>query len=356
MRKTISSALQKLNVGESVVLATIVETKGSTARKAGAKMIMFADGGFQGTVGGGLVEARTMERAIEVLKTGRSEIGHFDLSGNMLNETDMVCGGKQKILIERWDYSDGDLINLLNKAKEFFEEKKRAQLVSLITRDEGDSITIHRGLLDDNAELIECSDVFSRLIENITSKFPSFRSKPEFFESAGIQYYSEPLLSRGELIIVGAGHISYFLQRFANTVDFATYVIDDRKDLLSSDRFPFTDGLVEVDESYLNSFKGFKIDGSTFIVICTKGHSTDQVVLGQALKTGAGYIGMIGSRRKRDVIYKNLTQEGFTDADLNRVHCPVGIPIGDETPEEISVGIAAELIKCRSEMDLFNKT
>ncbi len=356
MRKTIRAAIKKLTEGESVVLATIVDTKGSTARKAGAKMLMFPDGEFQGTVGGGLIEARTIERAKEILNTGRSEINHFDLTGKALEETDMERGGTETILIERLEASDQDLINLLNKAKELLEEKKRATLISLITVNQGDSVTVHKGLVDEKDEIIFCTGAFSNLMEGMPVKISSAATKQEFSKVQAMQYYSEPLLSRGELIIVGGGHISFSLQRIASTVDFATYVIDDRSALLNWDRFPFADGLVEVDESYLNVFKGFKVDESTFIVICTKGHSTDQVVLSQALSTRAGFIGMIGSTRKRQTIYKALIEEGFSENDLCRVHCPVGIPIGDETPEEISVGIAAELIKCRSEMNSFKRS
>ena len=82
-----------------------------------------------------------------------------------------------------------------------------------------------------------------------------------------------------------------------------------------------------------------------FIVILTRGHLHDKTVLAQALKTGAGYIGMIGSQRKRDAIYRALLKGGFSKRDIDRVHSPIGLSIGAETPEEIAVSIVAEMIQ-----------
>ncbi|HKJ64369.1 MAG TPA: XdhC family protein, partial [Desulfopila sp.] len=87
-----------------------------------------------------------------------------------------------------------------------------------------------------------------------------------------------------------------------------------------------------------------------YVVIVTRGHLHDRTVLAQALRTDAGYIGMIGSRRKRAAIYTTLKNDGFTDTDLARVHNPIGLPIGADTPEEIAVSIAAELIQVRADM------
>jgi xanthine dehydrogenase accessory factor len=93
------------------------------------------------------------------------------------------------------------------------------------------------------------------------------------------------------------------------------------------------------------------IDGSSYVVIVTRGHAHDKVVLEQALKTPARYLGMIGSKRKIQIIFDRLMQEGFTQEDLDKVHSPIGLAIGAETPEEIAVSIVAELIMARAGMD-----
>jgi xanthine dehydrogenase accessory factor len=127
---------------------------------------------------------------------------------------------------------------------------------------------------------------------------------------------------------------------------FRVEVLDDRAEFARSDRFPEASG-VHVLPSFYQAMTGFPIDSAAHIVIVTRGHLHDKTVLAQALKTPADYIGMIGSRRKRDTIYKELRKEGFSDADLARVHCPIGLDIGAETPEEIAVSIVAEMISVR---------
>ncbi len=98
-------------------------------------------------------------------------------------------------------------------------------------------------------------------------------------------------------------------------------------------------------ESFNDAFSGLSVGRDDFIVILTRGHLHDKTVLAQALKTGAGYIGMIGSRRKRDAIYGALLEEGFGQRDIDRVHSPIGLSIGADTPEEIAVSIVAEMIQ-----------
>jgi xanthine dehydrogenase accessory factor len=104
--------------------------------------------------------------------------------------------------------------------------------------------------------------------------------------------------------------------------------------------------------SFEAALDGIGIGQGDYIVILTRGHLHDRTVLAQALKTDAGYIGMIGSRRKRDAIYTSLLKDGFSQADIDRVHSPIGLAIGAETPEEIAVSIVAEMIRHRASKQL----
>jgi xanthine dehydrogenase accessory factor len=124
-------------------------------------------------------------------------------------------------------------------------------------------------------------------------------------------------------------------------------VLDDRPEFASSERFPRAEQ-IKVIPSFPQAFEGLEIDRDGYVVIVTRGHLHDKTVLEQALKTDAGYIGMIGSRRKRDLIYRELLTKGFSQAELGRVHAPIGLAIGAETPEEIAVSIVAELIQVRA--------
>jgi xanthine dehydrogenase accessory factor len=129
-------------------------------------------------------------------------------------------------------------------------------------------------------------------------------------------------------------------------VGFKVVVIDDRPEFADPEKFPKAEDVHYY--SFDSVMERLPVDGSSYVVIMTRGHSHDKTVLAQALKSPAGYIGMIGSRRKISIIFGKLLEQGFTQEQLDRVHSPIGIDIGAETPEEIAVSIIAELIKVRA--------
>jgi xanthine dehydrogenase accessory factor len=157
----------------------------------------------------------------------------------------------------------------------------------------------------------------------------------------------ERVLPPETVFLFGAGHVAQPTARLAAFMGFRVQVVDDRAEFASAERFPEADE-VRVVTDFKAALKGLAIDRSAFIVIVTRGHLHDQTVLMQALGTEAAYIGMIGSRRKRDHIFNALLKQGFTPADLKRVHSPIGLDIGAETPEEIALSIVAELVQARA--------
>ena len=162
-------------------------------------------------------------------------------------------------------------------------------------------------------------------------------------------YLIEPVHYLGTVYIFGAGHVSQKLASLTSFVGFQTVVLDDRGEYANKDRFPDA-GRVIVASDMGNCMKDLPINKSSYIVIVTRGHAYDMTILAQALQTDAGYIGMIGSRRKRDIIYEHLRQSGVSEEALNRVHSPIGTRINAETPEEIAVSIIGELISARAKL------
>ncbi len=158
--------------------------------------------------------------------------------------------------------------------------------------------------------------------------------------------FVESLVSPGVVYLIGAGHVALATAHLASFAGFDVVVMDDRSEYANQDRFPAAQKVL-----VLPSFDGCLRDLSSndYVVIVTRGHIYDRDVLAQALRTKAGYIGMIGSRKKRNVIYDSLREDGFSDLDLKRVHSPIGLSIGAETPNEIALSIVAELVKARSE-------
>lgn len=174
----------------------------------------------------------------------------------------------------------------------------------------------------------------------------------ETFDAATLPWLEERALAaeRGlvrapRVILCGAGHVSYYIARYAKSVHFRVAVCDDRAEYANSQRFPDADEIVV--EDIERNFDGMRIDDLSYIVIVTRGHRHDQAVLEQALKTSARYIGMIGSKRKTLTILENLRAAGVPQEQLDRVYSPIGLSIGAVTPEEIALSIVCELVKIR---------
>lgn len=147
--------------------------------------------------------------------------------------------------------------------------------------------------------------------------------------------------------IFGAGHVGQALEPVLRYVNFVTKIIDDRPDFANRERFPEADEVLVID-SFLDAYQGMETDENSYIVIVTRGHSGDYDVLKQSLRKTTAYIGMIGSKNKVAEVYRMLREDGFSQEDLDRVYSPVGISIFAETPEEIAISIAGEMIKVRA--------
>lgn len=159
-----------------------------------------------------------------------------------------------------------------------------------------------------------------------------------------LEVFVEPILPQPALYIFGGGHVSSAVARVASGAGFSVGVIDDRETFANPERFPMAH---EIYTSYERAFQGLKPNGSSYLLIVTRGHKDDMRVLAWAVRTDARYIGMIGSKRKVLSVYKALEKDGYSMAEFERVHAPVGLDIGALSPEEIAVSIAAELIAVR---------
>jgi len=143
------------------------------------------------------------------------------------------------------------------------------------------------------------------------------------------------------IVIAGAGHVGFFVHRFLRLLDVHTVIVDPRPDQATAERFP--DATVVV-RPFDGGLEGLRLGPGDGVVIVTPGHAHDEVVLRQALASTAGYVGMIGSRRKVATVFGRLREAGFGDADLTRVHAPIGLEIGAETPAEIALAICAQIV------------
>lgn len=160
--------------------------------------------------------------------------------------------------------------------------------------------------------------------------------------------FTEDFRTTTKAYIFGGGHVAKALDPVLRHVDFETVIIDDREEYANAERFPEAAQIIVCD-SFDSCFDEIKPDGDSFLIIVTRGHRGDLQVLRQALKQPHAYIGMIGSRRKNAMLFEQLLSEGATQEELDAVYAPIGLDISSETPEEIAVSIAAEMIRVRAE-------
>lgn len=162
---------------------------------------------------------------------------------------------------------------------------------------------------------------------------------------ATLEMFFEVLRSESRLIIAGAGYVAQALARLATNLDFRIVVVDDRRDLADPQSFGNNVQLTFGDVP--QTLHELEPDDSSWIVIVTRGHHLDKDALRAALETRAAYVGMIGSPSKVKHIFKDLLKEGFSPERLAQVHAPIGLDLGAETPDEIALSIAAEIVMLR---------
>ena len=348
----IQEILATLQTEDRIMLATIIATSGSTPAAALSKMIIKKDGSV-GTVGGGCMEGDVLEAAQRMFTDERAAILTFHL-----NEDDMVqgliCGGSLDVLIEP----------VTRAAVPLFRELKSLQ-------DEGgDCVLATKLSTDGKIEFklfvkIEPGDWSSKAAERWMDRYSStpilqhvsssdlstllskthHRNETQRLKTEHGEIILEPITGQPHLVIFGGGHVSKYISSAASMAGFRVTIIDDRPQYANSQRFPEADATLAVE--YYEAFKHITIKPSTYIVIVTRGHRSDEDILEEAVKSPARYIGMIGSARKVLTTYEHLIRRGASVDQLRRVRSPMGIEIGAVTAEEIGISVVAELIATR---------
>ena len=324
MKSMTQAMIRRIKQGERVVLCTILASSGSSPRGAGARMVVFADGTTMGTVGGGQVEYLAAQEGLEVLTTGNTSIRSFDLAPAQVASIGMVCGGRVTIYYQLLTETDLPVLQDLEAA--------------LYT--------------DENAWL------YLRIRDGIVESFRVVSGKealedPEHYCAKAVlvngeplEYY-EPIMRAGRVFIFGGGHVGQALVPVLASVDFRVTVYDKRKELATREHFPLAENVIFGD--YEHIFDKVTLKPSDYVVIMTPGHESDYALLEQVLRCRTTYVGCIGSRHKIARTQELLRQAGISEERIKSVHSPIGLPIGAQTPAEIAVCIAAEMILHRSQ-------
>jgi len=329
--------------GRGALLATPLWSVGSVPFRQHAKLILRDDGTIEGTVGGGLLEARVLEAARQAISDGELGILEFDLTASDAAESGMICGGRCAVLLEPIAPSYfPDIFAAAARAE------ATAEPLVLIILLPADAPPTRLALAPDGALLgaAPAGQAEPRLLPCLRELADqAYTQQRPIFVQDPVRAHLDPLLPAPSLFIFGAGHISLPLAHMADLIGFRTVVIDDRADFASRDRFPDADEVVAA--SVPAAFSQLLVGEDGYVVVVTRGHVFDEDVVAHSLRTPARYIGMIGSRRKVAAVFERLRKRGFSDADLARVHAPIGLNIGADTVEEIAVSILAQLIEAR---------
>jgi len=241
---------RNLAAGKPFVLATIIQTAGSSPRQTGAKMLVYPDGSIFGTIGGGNFENLVIKDGVNLFGNKESTLlKKYSFSREGSDSTGMCCGGEAKVYMEK------------------FGASKR-------------------------------------------------------------------------LVIFGGGHVGRDIVKVCRNLDFSITVVDDRPEIL--DGYDSGIDTIQTDNRYSENFPA--LDGNCYVVIVTRSHDFDRIVLEQVLQSDCAYVGMIGSRKKISKVFQSLRDNGISEEKLSKVLAPVGLDIGGEGPYEIAISIAAELI------------
>ena len=343
MKTILSDMLDLLNDDVDFAVATILDHSGSTPRTAGTKMIILSDGTIRGSIGGGLVEAQVIEMGRENISLGRNVLIDFNLHQDIKDSLDMICGGDLKVFIEIITRGKHALYQRI--AKEVKKQKK-CMLVSELSNAGDNAFNIRQCLITDELEM-EGENFIPRSFSNDLVKTHFNKNAPVITDFGDRKITWEPIVAHGSVFIFGCGHVSQKVAQLTAFLDLPTEVIDDRVEFANKTNFSKARQIHVIDD-FDKAFDFVNIDSSSSVIILTRGHLHDQTVLAGALKTRARYIGMIGSRKKRDIIYNNLMDQGVSAQCLKAVHCPIGMDIHAETPAEIAISIVSELIAMRN--------
>ncbi len=201
---------------------------------------------------------------------------------------------------------------------------------------------------DDPVEAIGDSGLALSLLQEIAvaaKKVAARGVAGEMITAGAMQVFIEPRSKPPTVVLCGAGHLAFHIARYARSVHFRVVVYDERPDYANRERFPDADDVVVGD--FTRVFDIVRVDAASYVVIVTRGHECDEIVLEQAVRTDAHYIGMVGSRQKTKTLMQRLRDKGVAQGLLDRVYSPIGVSIGAVTAEEIALSIVCELVKVR---------
>ncbi len=306
----------QLNKQNKVILMTVIESRGSSPGRQGFKMAVSENFEMQGSIGGGIMEYQMVELAKTLFdKPFKSFIKRQNHNKKAeKDQSGMICSGHQIIAFY-----------LLNPEKENIELIN--EIIECLRKNCNKSLVLLQDKLFLSDEKLENQYEVKLINENNWE-------------------YHEKIAYKNEIYIIGGGHVGLSLSEMMRFLDFYVHIIDERKDLNTLKRNKFAHKIHNTEYSKISTL--IPEGNNIYTVIMTHKHVDDKNVLKNLIRKKIKYLGLMGSKTKVKTIFEQLRKENFSDKDLEKIHSPIGIDIKSETPEEIAVSIAAEIIRIKN--------
>ncbi len=324
---------------QSIALATVIQTWGSSPRRAGAKMALTLDGKITGSVSGGCVEGAVFEEGVEVLRANRPKLLHFGVADETAWEVGLACGGSIDIFVKPLD------VELFKSLRSVLADEDTAVLATVVR---GPAEFLGHELLvrDDDSVTGFISDELNERALNLAKETLAQGVLRRVTLSEDVEIFMEVILPPPTLIAVGGVHITIALMALAKTLGYRTVVVDPRNAFGNEARFPNVDQLIQSWPQ--EAFQQVPLTRSTAVAMLTHDPKLDDPALKIALPSPAFYVGALGSKTTQAKRRQRLLDEGLSEAQLNRLHGPIGLEIGAGMPEEIAISIMAEVVAVRN--------
>jgi len=330
--------------GKPIAIASVISIVGSAPRGVGATLALTAAGDIAGSVSGGCVEPAVIEVGLKTLRTGQPKILSYGITEEQnVEQIGLSCGGQIEVFVER-------LANLEPLAAALKAQQPIVRAVVISAPEEDGATPGASMLVPEQGELVGSSGdialdaAVAAKARDLLRTGESAMATVDIAEKAAQVFFAvyppEPTL-----VVVGAGHITIPLTRLAKTLDYRVTVIDPREAFATRERIPDADDLLLEwpDEAIAH----LPMSSATAVAVLTHDDKFDVPALKAALNSPASYVGAIGSRGTRERRDRRLREAGVTDEQIGRIHGPIGINIGAQTPEEIALAILAQIVAVR---------
>lgn len=324
--------------GEQLAMATVIRVEGSAPRGEGAKMLITRSGRIEGSVSGGCVEGAVAEEAIGVLASGTPVTRRYGINKNMMWDVGLSCGGAIDVFIEPLDlgpspsFDEGAVLLTVVGGPDRLGHRLRA-----VAEDDEWRLDGSLGSADLDDELLAAA---GKAVKSGASRVR---------QAGGYEVFVDPQMPESRLIIIGAVHIAVALCAFASRSGFTVTVVDPRAKLNNAERFPDAASLVV--EWPQDALPALRVDENAYVAVLTHDEKFDDPTLDYALRRDTRYVGAIGSKKTHALRRSRLIDAGIPLASIDRLHAPIGLDIGAESPEEIAIAILAEMIAAKYSHD-----